>query len=652
MNLKFLFPLVGVAAGIFLAHLLDGGIIIATCGIALALGCWIVLRMLSKDPMKGIRLRPYHYLWILLLFFGIGALDYEYVCRPFINSDFSGKKYFMTGEIEDVKILTDGDRYKIKVLGINGKEGREIAFRNVNILVKTDGYVASKGDIISFLCKPTMLEDDSDFAARMRRQGICLYANVKGDNITTVGKATSPAQWFHDARTELIIRLEKSSLQRETSEFLISLLLGEKSFLSSNVKSRLSSAGLAHILALSGMHVGIILSILLFLLFPLSFFGKHKIKYAIAIALIWVFVFLSGSAPSTLRAAIMATMMLLAVVMERKNTALNALFAAALIILLLWPLSFWDIGFQLSFFCVASILLFTSPLNPVEQHLHPFTHRIINALLITITATFATWVLVAYYFGEVPVMFLPANLILLPLLPVFVGAGMLYTFLLCFGIDFHLLAEGLDTFRNFFLGAADIFVLSKNPTVNLNIPVLAIPLWITAVFLFGMAIHSKSSSGKKLSFSGAISLVMLTLVCISYHKPESKSTLKFAHSFNTIEARVRNNGELTSYYFPRQNISRYTSEKVNIISIDNAVVKDSLDNLKKIEPEKLNYLIVGPLSEPAQMADLISGCDFSKVVLHAGVGEKKKTELLSLLDESLWEKIYSLRENGSLEFDF
>ena len=158
-------------------------------------------------------------------------------------------------------------------------------------------------------------------------------------------------------RDRIEILIEKSMLDRAVSEFIISILLGDKSFLSNDVRDSFNNSGVAHILALSGMHVAIIMGIILLLLFPLQLMGMRKLRYVIALALIWAYAFMTGLAPSTVRACVMTSFMVLALLTQRRNKAVNSLLASAFIIILVDPASVYDIGLQLSFCVLHAYLL-------------------------------------------------------------------------------------------------------------------------------------------------------------------------------------------------------------------------------------------------------------------------------------------------------
>ena len=653
MNLKFLYPLIGLILGIYIsAEMMQGYGPGLTClGVALAI--WAFLNIKSKNPVIGWKYSKFHFLWVLILFAGIGNIVFQINARPYIEKDIEGESVLITGVIEEVNYLTAGDNFKLKVKSIQDSS-KIINSSNLNLLVKTNGYQGSKGDIISFRGNPKKFFSsykNQKFMERMKQKGILYSVNVKSDYINKIGISSSLFYLFQDYRERLIILLENSPLNRHTSEFLISLLLGEKSFLSVDTRQILSSAGLAHILALSGMHVGIIVSIIFVLLFPLSIMGHRKLCKTIAIILIWLYVLLTGGAPSTVRATIMASFILGAYLLERKNSALNALMAACLIILMVNPLNLWDIGLQLSFLSVASILIFCNRFNPVERHIHPILYSCINLILISVISAVATWALIAYYFQSVPVLFLLSNLLLLPLLPIFVGAGLFYLLLLILNINWPFYSRSLDYFYDFFLKVADIFSFSGKSVININVSMVTVLLWGAGIIILAIAVHSQIKKTKQIA--GIISIItfIISFPFLWINDMESSTAIKFKHSFTTMEIEHYKDNEYNKFVFPRKNISGYTHEKFSVLAIDGPVLEDSLKKLGKTDPLKNNYLIVGTSAEMEQIAELIQNADFNGIILHSGIGKNKKAELLRRLDESHWERVYSLRDNGSLEFD-
>ena len=606
---------------------------------------------MTQNPVTGKKFSPLHSLWIFLLFGSLGSLDYLSFSSPFLSQDISNQTLNISATIKEIQTLANGDRFLAHINSITDSSGNKISNRNIDLQLLTDGYSGKVGDIILFTTPLKPFTGNPSYADRMRHKGINYYANVKSEEINQVGNSSALAGRIKDFRDDIIILIEKSHLQHETGEFLISVLLGDKSFLKENIRDSLSSAGMAHILALSGMHVAIILGIILFLLYPLSLLGQHKTRKIVAIILMWAYVLLTGASPSTVRAAIMATLVIGAYLLQRQYSALNGLFAAGVLILLIDPFALWDIGMQLSFLCVGSIIIFVNKLNPVDHHAHPRLFKTLNLILVTIVTTFSTWVLISYYFGSVPLLFLPANFVLLPLLPFYLSIAFCYVVLLIMGVDFSVFSYVLDFFYENFIRLADNLSLNGNANLEFKAPGILVAVWLIGIVVLSFSLYSAIKKRKIiLMFSGVGIIGLFFLISFLFESPEEGISLRFPHSFTAMEANFRQGDKSSILNFPRGSISEVCHNGVKITSVDQIILPDSLHILKNKGESLKHYLYLGSGIDNEQMALLISEGDFDKVILHSGIGKKKKAELLHLLDKSLWDKIYSLRENGSMEF--
>lgn len=652
MTIKFLVPLLGISIGIFLSSEIFPGFALPAFSFGLSFIVWIFAYILSKNPLIAHRISIYHNIWIFLLFLGIGSIDFSLRGESFLQEIPKNNNIICIGEIKDVSYLSQGDRFKIKINSLSDSIGNPVEFKNLELILYTDGYTGSKGDIISFSCNPKRLSSTSKnniLSSKYAFGSNSYYANVKFSEIKKIGENTTLINFFQRLREKTIIRVENSGLERESIDFLIPILLGERTFLDSFTRKTMNSAGLAHIMALSGLHVAIIYGLFLFFLFPLKLAGYHKSQKIIALLLIWLYVFLTGLSPATIRAAIMASFVVLAFLLERKNSALNALLAAMCFILLYNPLYLWDPGLQLSFLCVGSILIFLNKINPIDRHHHPLLFKIMDLILISIITTLSTWVIVAYYFEEIPLLFLPSNLLILPLLPVFIIAGFFYIFFLWIGLDINIIASFLNNFHNILISLAEALSFSGNSVVNIKIPQLSVWFWIFGILLLSFFLYNKKRIKKLVYLSSGFSLLLVSAI-LMYNQPESiNPAIRFQHSFTKIEVLHKNGKDYQTLQFPRKTISQITINKYDILSIDNSILEDSIESLKLNGMH--NFIIMGPDADIKQIASLCSTQKPTNIILHSGVGRNKKEELLHLLNEEDWDKVYSLGETGSFDFD-
>lgn len=243
---------------------------------------------------------------------------------------------------------------------------------------------------------------------------------------------------------KLITAIEATRLATYTKSMLRALIAGDTESADGKFRTTLADAGLAHMLALSGMHIAIAASLILILLWPLKLWGLWKLRLFLAVVLTWLYVVASGLSGSAVRAAVMLTCAVFAIVAERKRSVPDALLIAAFLILLFNPDSIFKAGFQLSFLCVAALFFFVEPLNPISRRLHKHTYAFVNLLLVPMVAFGASWIVGAYYFGRIPMGFLALNLIAVPLLPLYLNMAAFYILLASFGIEPLWLRHVLD----------------------------------------------------------------------------------------------------------------------------------------------------------------------------------------------------------------
>ena len=202
----------------------------------------------------------------------------------------------------------------------------------------------------------------------------------------------------------------------EAYAVVAAMALGDKSALTQELRDIYAITGASHILALSGLHLSIIFMLLTLLFGGSRFFTLHSSLFTILC--VWAFVFLVGMPVSVIRSATMLTAYALLSLGHRDKMSVNTLVFTALLVLIVSPLSLFDIGFQMSYLAVFAILLIV----PLSERLFPMgylmTHRVIKWLWGMVAVSCAAQIgvapLIAYYFGRMPVYFLLTNFIVIP----------------------------------------------------------------------------------------------------------------------------------------------------------------------------------------------------------------------------------------------
>lgn len=232
----------------------------------------------------------------------------------------------------------------------------------------------------------------------------------------------TPASSVSLSRMELYRRhvsrlIHSWQLSPKAEGIVLALTVGDKSGMDDDTRATYRRAGAAHILALSGLHVGIIVGLLVFIFRPLqgNRFGKGLSILIVNIAL-WFYALLTGASPSVVRAVGMFSLYSLARIMsEEKALGLHILTMMAFGLLMCNPYLLFDISFQLSFAAVASILLFYPAWSVKPGRLPRYLLYPINLMVMSISAQVLIFPLSLYYFGTFPLYFLLTNLLVIPL---------------------------------------------------------------------------------------------------------------------------------------------------------------------------------------------------------------------------------------------
>lgn len=194
------------------------------------------------------------------------------------------------------------------------------------------------------------------------------------------------------------------------------LLIGYRDDLDRDLVQAYSNTGVVHIIAVSGMHLGLIYGLLMFLFKKFNRNRRMKLMRAVLlIVLLWLFSLLTGASASVLRAVLMFTVIVGAEVLDRKGNIYNSMAASAVVLLLFNPFLLWDVGFQLSYAAVLSIVLFMKPIYnwfAIQNKSLDWLWKL-NAL--TLSAQILTLPLCMYHFHQAPTLFLITNLIAVPL---------------------------------------------------------------------------------------------------------------------------------------------------------------------------------------------------------------------------------------------
>ncbi|MCD6574213.1 ComEC family competence protein [Candidatus Aerophobetes bacterium] len=363
-----------------------------------------------------------------LLFCGIflSGLLYLWVCYLPSKDDiskyaFSGESIVITGRIVSSPYLREGKRKRITFImkpvwvEVQGKEGKERVNGKLWVTSFSPYRYYGYGDIVKVRGKlsiPGNKQGKSRFDWRgyLSYQGI--WTQVSTGKIEVVKRnkgssflllAFSTGRWM---RNKI-----KRFLPYPYSSVLKGIMLGDKEDLPSGVLNNFRITGTAHVLVVSGLHIGLLLFIVFFIVRLFGF--SQKVALAVALPFVIWYALISGLRPPIVRATLMATIGIICYFLDREVPLVIVLFLAAFFILLINPLSLFTVSFQLSFLATGGIILLLPYFEKKFDFLPEFLKR---AFSVSVAAQLSLLPVFAFYFKQFPLIGFVTNIIIIPLI--------------------------------------------------------------------------------------------------------------------------------------------------------------------------------------------------------------------------------------------
>jgi len=295
-------------------------------------------------------------------------------------------------------------------------------------------------------------------------------------------------------RLRIIKNLEKKGLNGNELAVVKALLLGERTEITSNLRQNYAAAGAMHILAISGLHIGIIMLLISYVLKPLELFKKGKILKLILIVLfLWLYAILAGLSPSVVRATTMFTAISFGLFLNRKTELINVLALSAVILLLINPFYIFDVGFKMSYLAVLAIVLIQPKIAGLWQLKLKFIHYFWQIISVSAAAQIGVLPLSLYYFHQFPGLFFLTNIIIIPFLGIILGLGLIL-----------ILFAYFNALPSIFVAVYQYIIYSLNQFIS----------WIA---------HQESFLFKNISFSLALLLTSYLVILAIYNWSNKQS---------------------------------------------------------------------------------------------------------------------------------
>ncbi|MGN1373454.1 MAG: ComEC/Rec2 family competence protein [Candidatus Coproplasma sp.] len=337
--------------------------------------------------------------------FTTGVLYAAIVIFNYCNSDvFIDDAVMIYGKVTEVGLTSKGTRY-IVLSNVRFGDTR-VSGKLVAYLMENAGEYCRRGYEVSLYSQPETLSFISD--------GSVNYYAAKGVKYSCIVAGSLQAKYCFSLFGEIAYKIEEllySCLDGETASVALALLTGNADMVSSGTISAFRGGGIAHVFAVSGLHIGVIYAAMSALLKKTPI--NRYLSAIIRVVIIFLFAGVCGFTSSSVRAAIMCTVTALASCLHRRYDALNGISIAAIIILLINPLSLFEVGFILSFSAVLGILLLQKNLSAILGFL-PYKLR--DGVASGWSAQFATIPVLMSSFGYISWAGIILNLIFIPLI--------------------------------------------------------------------------------------------------------------------------------------------------------------------------------------------------------------------------------------------
>lgn len=418
-NQPLLLPLAGLISGIFLAENLRS---------ALISGILILLAVLAFLYFRNAKKRVLIPAFTYLLFCLMGALVFgRYNQFNPLPSSLMENELPLDLTIEkEYKPSEKYRKYKVQIKSIDGvnSSGTYALLYSSNELPEM--YTGDRLQIESKILptRPALNPHQFDYSNYLKRQKIryTLFAS----ELSGLEQRFSLQPQVNRFKKETNRKMIAAGYSERTAGLVSAMLLGDRTETDNAMEESFRKTGVVHILAISGLHVMMVFSIFMLLLYPLTKIRKGKhIRIFIGLIMIWAFAGFVGFKPPVFRSVLMITIYYMTVLLRRRPNVYHTLTLTALILLFLNPNSLFDVGFQLSF----SAVFFIVYLNPVFQKIFKPKGKLqrvaVAFMAASIGAQLGTLPFSAHYFNQTSGLFLAGNLIMIPASYYIIVGGMI-----------------------------------------------------------------------------------------------------------------------------------------------------------------------------------------------------------------------------------
>tara|TARA_R110002073_G_scaffold331253_1_gene515906 strand:- start:4962 stop:6875 length:1914 start_codon:yes stop_codon:yes gene_type:complete len=513
--------------------------------------------------------------WIAFFFLGISTVD--------VNDERNSNRYFGkhisasdSTVLEIKKVLKAGRfhyKYEAEVVQVNDEitNGKTL----LNIEIDTNSSVLMVDDRIYLTAmfsevKASLNPHQFDYRGYLARQGIYQQLFLKKNQFLKLEKESSLLGFIAGIRSKIQNSLQQEKFSDDTYAVMNALLLGQRQEISKELTEDYARAGAIHILAVSGLHVGIILLILSFLLKPLERLKKGRIiKLILIVLFLWFFALLAGMSASVVRAVTMFSAVAIGQATQNRNSVEHSLILSMFLLLLCKPMFLFDVGFQLSYVAVFGIVWVQPKLYNIWKPKPSFIDKLWQLFTVSVAAQLAVLPLSLFYFHQFPALFWLSNLVIVPFLGIILTGGVLIIILSLVSLLPNFLVYFYDRIISLMNSFIE-FISRQEAFLFTDISFSEFMMFASyLVIVFGIYLFYRLNARKLLLFLGSVAIFQIVLTfekfqmndineLVVFHKSRNsiygvreRSKMKVYHSLDSIQI---NNEKILRSYKVRENV--------------------------------------------------------------------------------------------------
>ncbi|MES2835913.1 MAG: ComEC/Rec2 family competence protein [Bacteroidota bacterium] len=681
----FLRIFIAFALGVVFASLVELNLTVYIC-FSILFG---VLFFATKTKSKNYTWRWFSGFALNFFLFFVGAISYHFQVDKNSNN-FAGNYLLSDSKVLFKVVESPVEKEKTikveaEIISINQNlkwhktQGKILAYFRKDNLSKNINY----GDVLVLNTTITKVEEPLDpyeynYKNYLENHNIYFQTYVANNSVWAFyekDKGNPIKKWSLSVRDYFLDILTENKITENNFAVAAALVIGYEDKLTNDTYSLFSEAGVLHILSVSGLHVAII-----FYVFSSMFQFVEKLKYGKIIKAVlllfslWFYASVTGLSPSVMRSAAMFSIVVVAQLLKQRASIFNSMSASAFILLLVNPLTLFDVGFQLSYLAVLGIVTFNPLFDKLYEPQNWLSKQIWSIVSVSISAQLITLPISLYYFNQFPTYFLLANLIIIPLSTIILYLGLALALLGKIAFIAAPIAWLFNQTISFLLFCSELITKLPNASIQ-HIYFSITDMFIVYAFLGFFLLFFYTKKGKHLVYSLLLLLLfsivstiekhnILDSTIVQIHAIKKKSVYTFTSNNNAVIIADSNfykdsfSKKWMSNFITKQNAETISQQSVYNLKSDNLDFYKTNQNIvftpytsayllnketsKYNFNSKLDYVIVGNISVK-QFKKIAEKLTCKNIVLDGSVPLYKATEMSAWLQKRNFNVRYVLQ---------